>query len=213
MLYSFSTACQSKYCICNSWKRSVRARFWVQRRPVPVWNLSSWAFCTNLPLDCQFLYFHLSKPIYSLSQLVVISICCIYLEVTCKCKVQSPRCPNQQNQQKHLQVQLKRFKKNLAHMKSLQAQNKNKTQKSFSNHLRHNLCQVCSCPTLKVLRWIGQWMMVYTTDSWNSTWNVRMCQSVSLPWYQKKDNARRLLLGVVILEWISVFPGACPVKS
>ena len=37
----------------------------------------------NLPLDCQFMCFQLSKPIYSLSQLEVIRICCISLVVTC----------------------------------------------------------------------------------------------------------------------------------
>ena len=34
--------------------------------------------------------------------------------------------------------------------------------------------------------------------------------SVSLPCYQKKGNARKLLLGVVILAWTSMFLGACP---
>ena len=67
-----------------------------------------------------------------------------------------PRWPDQPKLQKLPQAQLKRFKLNLVHMKSLQAQTKNKTQKSLSNHQRHNYSQICSCPTLKVLRWIGQ---------------------------------------------------------
>ena len=50
------------------------------------------------------------------------------------------------------QVQQKRFKMNIAHMKSLQAQTKHKTQKSFSNYLRHKYSPTCSCPTLKVLK-------------------------------------------------------------
>ena len=60
------------------------------------------------------------------------------------------------------------------------------TQKSFSNHLRHMLSQPCSFPTKKVLRWIEQWMMVYTIDSLNGAWSVRTFMSVSLPCYQKK---------------------------
>ena len=31
--------------------------------------------------------------------------------------------------------------------------------------------------------------------------------------YQKEGNARRLLLGAVILAWTSMFHGGCPVKS
>ena len=76
---------------------------------------------------------------------------------------------------------------NLVHMKSLQGQTKNKTQKSLSNHQRHNYSQICSCPTLKVLRLIGQWMMVYTIDSLNGAWSVRTFWSVSLPCYQKRQ--------------------------
>ena len=38
-------------------------------------------------------------------------------------------------------------KKNPAHMKSHQAKTKNKTLKSFSNHLSHKLFKACSCPT------------------------------------------------------------------
>ena len=121
-----------------------------------------------------------------------------------------PRCPEQQNQQKLPQPRLKRFEMNLAHMNSLQAQTKNKTQKSLSNHQRHNYSQICSCPTQKVLRWIGQWMMVYTIDSLNGTWSVRTFWRVSLPCYKKRGNARKLLHGAVILAWTSIFTGTCP---
>ena len=70
MLYSLSTACKSKYCICISWGRPVGTRIRVPRRPVPVWNLPSWEFCTKLPSDSHFLCFQFfSKPVYSLSQL------------------------------------------------------------------------------------------------------------------------------------------------
>ena len=51
-------------------------------------------------------------------------------------KYRVPRYQEQQNQQKLPQAQLKRFKMNLVHMKSLQAQTKNKSQKSLSNHHR-----------------------------------------------------------------------------
>ena len=48
MLYGLTTACQSKCCTCISQKRSVSARIRVPRRPVPTWNLPSWAsFCAN----------------------------------------------------------------------------------------------------------------------------------------------------------------------
>ena len=57
MLYSLSIACKSRYCTCISWKRPVSARISVPRRPVPVWNLSGWAFCANFSLDCHFLCF------------------------------------------------------------------------------------------------------------------------------------------------------------
>ena len=88
---------------------------------------------------------------------------------------------------------------NLAHINSLKAQTKNKTQKSFSNHLRYRLSQTCSCPTLKVLRWIEKWMMVYAIDSLNGTWSVRTYWCVTLPCCQNRGNARKLLIGVVIL--------------
>ena len=91
------------------------------------------------------------------------------------------------------QAQLKRFKMNLVHMKSLQAQIKIKTKKSLSNHPRHNYSQICSCPTLKVPRWIGQWMMVYTIDSLNGSCSVRTFWSVGMPCYQKRGNARKVI--------------------
>ena len=57
MLCCLSTACKSKYCTCISWKRPVSARIRVPKRSLPVWNLPSPAFCTNLPSDCNFLCF------------------------------------------------------------------------------------------------------------------------------------------------------------
>ena len=119
---------------------------------------------------------------------------------------------NNKTNKSFTQAQLKRFEMNPVHMKSLQAQTKNKTQKSLSNHLRHKYFPICSCPALKVLRWIGQWMMVYTIDSLNGAWSVRTFWSVSLPCYQKRGNARKWLHGVVILAWTSMFLRTCPQK-
>ena len=74
ILYSLYTACWSKYCIYIFWKRPGSARYRVPRRPLPVWNLSVWAFCTNLPSDCYFPCFQFSKALYSLSQLESINL-------------------------------------------------------------------------------------------------------------------------------------------
>ena len=54
-------------------------------------------------------------------------------------KYRVPRCPEQQ---KLPHMQLTKIKKNPVHMKSPQAQTKNK---SFFN--QHRLSQICSCPT------------------------------------------------------------------
>ena len=53
MLYTLSTACQSKYRICISWKRPVRARFTFPRRPVPVCPVEhSVQNCHQIAISC-----------------------------------------------------------------------------------------------------------------------------------------------------------------
>ena len=43
--------------------------------------------------------------------------------------------------------------------------------------------------------------------------NKLECELAMLAMLPEKGNARRLWFGVVILEWTSMFHGACPVKS
>ena len=167
MLYSWSTACKSKYYTCISWKRPVGERFRVPRRLVPVWNVACWAFCANchqIAISC--------VPVFQAnSQLVPArNLNIVFYQIGSDLLVKSTESLDAQNNKTNKgfpQAQLKRFKMNPAHMKSIQAQTKNKTQKSLSNHPRHKYSPVYSCPTLKVLRLIGQWIMVYTIDSLN----------------------------------------------
>ena len=139
MLYSLSTACRSKYCTCISRKRPVSARIRVQWRPVPVWNLPPWALCAKLSSDCPFLCFHFFQGSLQLVPARCLHFVLYLIRHDLPVKIyRAPGYPEQPNQEKLPQVWQKRFKMNLVHMKSLQAQTKNKTQKSLSNHLRHN---------------------------------------------------------------------------
>ena len=138
MFFSLSTTCQSKYCIWISWKRPVRARFRVPRRPVPVWHLPSWAFCAKCAIRLPFPVFPVIQANLQLLQDRNLNVVLYLLGSDLLAQsTESQYAQNNKIQQKLSQVQLKRFKMKLVHMKNLQAQTKNKTQKSVSNHLRH----------------------------------------------------------------------------
>ena len=138
MLYSLSTACKSTVYVF-SWKRPVIVRIRVPRRPVPVWNLPSWAFCTQLPSDCHFLCFQFFQasfklvPTRSLKFVLYLIGSDLLVEI-----YRVPRCPEQQKPAKASTSTTEKTQDEYSHMKSLQAQTKNKTQKSLSNHQRHN---------------------------------------------------------------------------
>ena len=99
----------------------VCARNRVPGRPVPVWNVSSWAFSVNLPSDWHFLCFQLIQ-----APLQLVSPRIYYFVVSAQkwpasAKYRIARCPDQPKPQKLPPVQWKICNKNQALMKSSQA--------------------------------------------------------------------------------------------
>ena len=154
MFWSLSTACYSKYCQFVVLGRGLSVKIQSPKKTCTSLKICECEYCAHLyHWSGIFLCLKFYKPLYSLLLLESVHFFASTWKRPVHDKYRVPKCLEQQ-EIPHAWFTRIRVKKIPVHMKS-QTLNKNKTKKFFSNNLKHNWFKICSCPTLKVLRWIG----------------------------------------------------------
>ena len=138
---------------------------------------------------------------------------CICLSDLLAQSTKSQDAQNNKTSKSFPQAQLKRFKKNPAHTKSLQAQTKNKTQKFFFQPSQAQVVLNMFMPYTEgpKMDWTVNDGLYHRFLKWLlKCENILECDLAMLP---EKGNVRKVLLGVVILAWTSMFLVACPMMN